>query len=100
MPKIKLSVPHRLSQDEAKSRLTRLLAESRAQFGQHVSDVQEAWAGNVDTFSFSAMGFDVDGRLDVQPAELLIDINIPWAALPFKGRVESEILKHAQQLLA
>jgi hypothetical protein len=100
MPKIKLSVPHQLGQDEAKSRVTKLVAESRVKFGSNISDVQESWAGNVDTFSFRAMGFSVDGRLDVQPAAVDIELNFPWAAVPFKGRVESEILKHARELLA
>ena len=100
MPKIKLSVPHQLGQDEAKSRVSKLIADSRGQFGDKVTDLEEAWTGNIEAFSFRAMGFAVDGQLDVQPAEVLIDINIPWAALPFKGRVESEILKHARELLA
>jgi len=100
MPKIKLSVPHQLGQDEAKSRVSKLMAETRGQFGDKVTDLEEAWTGNIDAFRFCAMGFDIDGQLEVQPAEVLIDINLPWAALPFKGRVESEILKHARKLLA
>jgi hypothetical protein len=100
MPKIQVSVPHRLSQEEAKARISKLIAESRTKFGGQVSDLREAWKGNVDEFSFSAMGFTVDGRLDVQPAEVKIDVNLPWAALPFKGKVETEISKHARELLA
>jgi hypothetical protein len=100
MPKIRLSVPHVLGQEEAKKRVANLLAESRTKFGGQVSDVTEAWAGCVDTFSFRALGFSVAGKLEVQAAQLLIDIDFPFAALPFKGRVESEILTHARQLLA
>src|SRR5580658_5340364 len=100
MPKIHLSVPHALAQEEAKLRLVNLIAESRAQFGAHVSDVSEAWNGCVDSFSFRALGFSVSGKLDVQASQLLIDIDLPFAALPFKGRVESEILSRARQLLA
>ena len=100
MPKINLSVPHQLGQDAAKSRISKLIADTRAQFGDKVTGLQEAWTGNIDTFSFSVMGFAVDGRLEVQPAGVLIDINLPWAALPFKGRIESEILRHARELLA
>ena len=100
MPKIQLSVPHQLGQDEAKSRVSKLIADSCAQFGDKVSDLEEAWTGYIEAFRFRAMGFAIDGRLDVQPAEVLIEINIPWAAAPFKGRVESEILKHARELLA
>jgi hypothetical protein len=100
MPKIKLSVPHQLGQDVAKSRISKLIADTRGQFGDRVTDLQEAWTGHTDAFRFRAMGFAVDGQLDVQPTEVRIDINLPWAALPFKSRVESEILKHARELLA
>jgi hypothetical protein len=100
MPKITLSVPHQLGQDEAKNRISKLIAESRSQFGDKVTDLEEAWTANIDNFRFSVMGFAVEGQLDVQPADLHIDIHLPWAALPFKGRVESEILKHARELLA
>lgn len=100
MPNIKLTVPHRLGQEEAKTRISKLLADSRNKFGGQVTDLQEAWQGYVESFSFRALGFEVDGKLDVQPAEVRIDVNLPWAALPFKGKVESEILKHAKELLA
>jgi hypothetical protein len=89
-----------LSQEDAKARITKLIAESRGKFGEQITELKESWTGNSEVFSFRAMGFSVDGKLDVQPSEVLIDINIPWAALPFKGTVESEILKHARELLA
>jgi hypothetical protein len=100
MPNLKLSVPHQLGQDEARTRLAKLIADSREKFGGKVSDLKESWTGNTDNFSMSVMGFAIDGRLDVQPSEVSIDINFPWAALPFKGRLESEIIKHARELLA
>jgi hypothetical protein len=100
MPKIKLAVPHHLSQEEAKTRISKLIADSRAKFGNHVTDLQESWAGYTETFSFRAMGFSVDGKLQVEQVEVLIDINFPLMALPFKSQVESEILKRASELLA
>lgn len=100
MPKIKLSLPHQLSPDEARTRISKLLADTRSKFGDQLSDVQETWNGNTDTFSFRALGFSVDGRLEVQPGEVSVDMNLPWAALPFKGRIESEIRRHGEQLLA
>lgn len=99
MPNIDLSVPHQLGQDEAKNRISKLIADSRAKFGGHATDVKESWSGNVETFSFRAMGFAVDGTLDVQPAEVRVKINLPWTAAPFKGMIEQEILKHARELL-
>lgn len=100
MPKINLSVPHRLSQEEAKKRITNLIADSRARFADKVSNVSESWNGYVDTFSFDAMGASVSGKLDVQPSQVLIEVNLPWLAMAFKSRIESELATHARQLLA
>ncbi|HEX3717953.1 MAG TPA: polyhydroxyalkanoic acid system family protein [Verrucomicrobiae bacterium] len=100
MPKIHLSVPHGLGAEEAKKRVVNLVAQTRQDFGDKISDVSEAWTGLVNNFSFRAMGFSVGGKLEAQPAQVLIDMDIPFAALPFKGRIESELLAHARQLLA
>lgn len=100
MPKISLSIPHQLSQEEAKTRISRLIAENRAKGFDEVSAVTETWTGYVDTFSFRARGFAVSGRLEVQAAQLVVDVHLPFLALPFKGRIEEELLARARQLLA
>jgi hypothetical protein len=99
MLKINLSVPHTLGQDEAKKRISKLIADTRDQLGSSVTNLHESWSGYIDTFSFRAMGFSVDGQLEVQPSDVLIQVNLPLAALLFKSRIESEILRHARELL-
>jgi hypothetical protein len=100
MPKINLSVAHQLSQEEARKRIAGLMADSRTRFAGQISDVTESWNGFVDEFSFHAMGFSVTGQLEVQPAQVLIELKLPFAAFPFKSRIENEILTHARELLA
>jgi hypothetical protein len=100
MPKISLSVSHQLGQEAAKNRIAVLIADSRDRFAGQVSQVTESWNGYVDAFSFKAKGFSVSGKLDVQPAQVMIELHLPWAAYPLKGRIEKEILTHARQLLA
>ena len=100
MPSIKLSVPHKLGADEAKKRITKLISDTKEKFGGQVSDVRESWNGNRGDFGFKAMGFDVSGNLQVQPATVDIEINLPFAALLFKSKVENEISTKAKELLA
>ena len=100
MPKIDLSVKNRLGQEEAKKCIRSLIADSRERFAGRVSNLAETWNGYVDAFSFEAMGFAVTGKLEVEAAQLLIEIHLPWAAYPFKSRIEQEILTHARELLA
>ena len=100
MPKINLNLPHNLGVEEAKRRVSHLVAETREEFGHMITDLQESWNGNMETFSFRAMGFAVNGTIEAQAAAVLIQMHIPLAALPFKSRVESELRKHAEALLA
>src|SRR5579862_6864098 len=100
MPKINLSIPHQLSQDEAKERIARLIAENRAKAFDGISDLAENWSGYVDTFSFRYRGFAVTGKLEAQEAQIVVNVDLPFMALPFKGRIEQEMLTCARQLLA
>ncbi|MEP6662316.1 MAG: polyhydroxyalkanoic acid system family protein [Verrucomicrobiota bacterium] len=100
MPLIKISVPHQLGAIEAKKRITQLIGESKEKFGGQVSDVRESWTENRGDFGFKAMGFDVSGNLQVQPAAVDIEMTVPFAALLFKSKIENEITQHARQLLA
>ena len=99
MPKIDMSVPHSLAQDEAKKRISHLIEDSKTRFAGKVSNVSESWNGYSDSFNFEAMGFSVSGKLEVQPAQVHIVIDLPWAAAMLKGRIETEIRDQARKLL-
>jgi hypothetical protein len=99
MPTLKVSVPHSLPADEAVRRIRNLVGGIKTKFADKVSDVKEEWSGNNATFSFKAMGFDVSGKVEVGDREVRVQSNLPFAALPFKGRIESTIKEKAKELL-
>jgi putative polyhydroxyalkanoic acid system protein len=100
MPVIKLSVPHQLGTDEAKKRITKLLGETKAHYGDKISDLEESWVDNRGQFRFKAMGFSVSGNLEVQAGQVAGELNLPFAALPFKSKIESDLSTRAKELLA
>ncbi len=100
MPAIKMSIPHQLGSDEAKKRITRLIGETKTKFGNDVSDLEESWVENRGQFRFKAKGFSVSGNLQVEANAVHVEINLPFAALLFKSRLESELSTHAKALLA
>ena len=99
MPSLNMSVSHHLSQDEALNRIKGLLGQVKTQFSDQISDLRENWSGNKGTFSFSAMGFSVSGTLTVKSGEISLESTLPFAALPFKGKIESTIRERATALL-
>jgi hypothetical protein len=99
MPKLNVAIDHNLTQDEALKCIKTLLTDVKAQFADKISDLHEEWDGNTGKFSFSAMKFNVSGVLMVSPSQIELAGNIPFPALPFKGKIESTIRDQAKTLL-
>jgi hypothetical protein len=98
MPRISLSVPHCLQEEEAKKRIVGFIAQARHQVSG-VHELKETWAGNVGCYSFRAVGFLVEGRIEVHDQALNVEIDFPFAALPWKSKAENEIRTQAVALL-
>ena len=100
MPKMQVVVPHALGQEEALGRVKGLLADLQRQYGGQISGLREEWTGGRGEFSFKAMGFNVAGTLEVRPGEVELNGDLPFAAMPFKGRIEETVRREAERLLA
>lgn len=91
---ISISIPHRLTQEEARTRLQSGVADLRTKFAGNVASVQETWTGNRMDFRLSAMGQPITGRVDVQAEAVKIDIDLPWLiatlAEKFRPKIEQE----------
>ena len=100
MPKLSIVVPHQLTEAEALSRIQGLLADMKRQYATYFTDLQESWSGNEGRFSVKAMGFNVSGTVAVEPSRVEINADLPFAATPFKGRIEQVIREQTERLLA
>ncbi|MBA2574769.1 MAG: polyhydroxyalkanoic acid system family protein [Nocardioidaceae bacterium] len=100
MPKSTVTVPHTLGKEEALNRLTGLLSQAKAQYGDRITDVHENWTESGGTFSFKAMNFTICGSLDVTDTDVEINGEYPWAAKPFQGTIEATLRERAERLLA
>ena len=100
MPKLNMTIPHQLSQDEALKRIQSLFGDIKNQFADRVSNLREEWKEYTGTFSFSVMGFSVSGTMSVNPSEVELSGKLPLAATLLKGKIESTIKERAKTLLA
>ena len=100
MPSLEMSIPHKLTREEARNRIQELLPKMKNDYGDQIKDLQEEWNGDTGSFSFSVMGFAVSGTLTVNDASVDLDGNLPFAAAFFKGKIKSVIEEKAQQVLA
>jgi hypothetical protein len=100
MPKFSMTVPHKLSQDEAIRRIHGLLADLKARHADRITDLQESWTDHEGRFSLTAMGFKVAGTLAVTSTTVELSGDLPFAAVPFKSRIEQMLREDAERLLA
>lgn len=99
MPKIKIEVPHQLTAEDAKSRLQKKAEFLEGRFGEQVKDMTQSWNGNVLNFGFKTMGLRFDGTVDVEDNRVVVNGDVPFAAMMFKGKIESEIREQLEHVL-
>ena len=91
MPAFNTEVAHQLGRHEATERLRSLLDQVREHYRDFVTEVQGDWTNNVLTFSLKTYGFLIDGTLIVDDQSARLAGNLPFAALPFRGKIEQSI---------
>jgi len=100
MPKIQISVPHQLEREVAVERLRSFSDKFRAKFGSQISSIEESWSEESMEFSITARGMKLRGRVEVTPTMVEVESNLPFAALPFRGLIESNIRDAINSALA
>jgi len=96
VPKINLEIPHKLSAAEAREKLERF-TQSLPQ--DQVSDLEQSWNDNTLSFGFKTFGIKIQGDLTAEDEKLLVDVELPFSAMLFKGKIESEIQKQLERLV-
>jgi hypothetical protein len=100
MPRLTLTIPHSLGADEAKQRLADKLAAALTEHGDRLGNFSQQWQDHTLSFAFQAMGMSIDGTMAVEPACVNLDANLPFAAMLFKGAIESRLRQEVAALLA
>ncbi len=95
MPKINLEIPHQLSAEEARNRLERF-TEGLPQ--DQVTDLEQSWNGNTLSFGFKTFGIKIGGDLTAADEKLLVNLELPFSAMMFKGKIEAGIKKQLERL--
>jgi putative polyhydroxyalkanoate system protein len=100
MPKLALTLPHSLGKNEATSRLTTLFETVKSKYQGQFSDLEESWEGDRLQFGFKTYGVRIEGAVTVDEERVKLESQIPFAAVMFKGKIESAVRNELTQLLA
>lgn len=100
MPKLAFEVPHLLGREAAIERLQRALADVLPAAGDRVSDLTADWSPNGCVFRCRVMGMTLQGRVEVSSAAAKLEADLPFAALPFMGKIEADARRRLAAILA
>jgi hypothetical protein len=96
---ITVTIPHRLTQDQARARLQKGIADLKAEHAKSIAQVDETWTGNQLSFKLAAMGQSVTGHVDVQPSAIKLDIDLPWMLAMFAEKFRPKIEEEGRKML-
>lgn len=99
MPKMNISVAHEMGRDEACQRLRGFLNLVKERYQDQVSNLEEEWTESTLVFGFTTYSFNIRGQLVVDEDQVNLDGELPFAAMMFKGRIESEIREQLGRVL-
>jgi hypothetical protein len=99
MPDINLTVPFKITQDEALWRIQTSIAELRMRYGNKLENSQESWDEYVGLFSASVFGQSFTGNVAVHASKVIVLGSVPALVALFKETIESAIRNHLDALL-
>ena len=100
MAELNMNIPHSLSQEEALTRIKKLLSKLKDEHGDKIQNVREDWEGEKGIFEFTAKGFNLSGNLHVNESSVDIKAHLPFAVSLFKGTIKRIIEEEAGKLLS
>lgn len=98
MPKITVRVPHQLEPAAAFAKVQPALEKTVHDFQGH-DLVIEGGETSAD-FTFKSMAFTIKGRTEAKPGEVVVEIDLPFAAIMFKDKAERAVTKNVTRALA
>jgi putative polyhydroxyalkanoate system protein len=99
MQNLTLTIPHRLSRDEARQRIQAEVAQLRHDHATFLRDARETWTGDRMDFALSALGQSICGYLLVEDHAVHVEVELPWLLAMLAGPVKREVERQGRQLL-
>ena len=97
MPKVTVRVPHQLDPAAAFALIQPALEKTVTDFQGH--DLSQTASETSSAFTFKSMAFTIKGRAEATPAEVVVEIELPFAAMMFKDKAERAITKNITRAL-
>ena len=95
-----MTIPHRLTQAEVRSRIQKGIADAQRDHAEKFSKLEQNWKENHLDFDVAILGQSVSGAVDVNPSDVVVHINLPWVLAAFADKLKPQIRAQADKMLA
>lgn len=96
---IVMSFPHDLAVPDAKRRISERFDLMKAQYIDKVGHAELVWVGDVAHLKAAALGQTATAEIEVQPANIRVEVHLPWLLAAMATKVEGLFRKNAQEAL-
>jgi len=97
---ISLTIPHKLTQAEVHRRIEKGIADAQRDHAGKFSKLDHSWNENHLDFAVGILGQSITGAVDVNPSDVVINIDLPWLLASFADKLRPQIKSQADRLLA
>ena len=99
MPVLEIIEEHKLTREEAVTRIQNEIGNALKTFSAKISDFEESWNGNRGNVSFSFQNFSINCDLTVTSSEVITKTKLPFIVMMFKDQVENTLRPILRQIL-
>ena len=94
-----VTIPHRLSRQEAVKRLKAGFSNVRSSFGQGFIVVKDEWAGDHLDFRASLLGQTTTGSVDVADDHVRLEVQLPWVLALLAEKAKALVQREGRLML-
>jgi hypothetical protein len=94
-----VTIPHKLSKQEAVRRLQTGFGNVRSTFGEKFFVMKDEWSGDHLDFQASLLGQTTKGTVDVADDHVRLEVQLPWMLALLANTAKAIVQKQGQLML-
>ncbi len=94
-----VTFPHELGVAEAKKRIAEQIAIVKTTYIDKVGTMEVAWVADTAHLRVAAIGQTVTAEVEVKPAEIRIEVHLPWLLAAMAGKIEGLLKANSKDAL-
>lgn len=96
---IVMTFPHDLGATEAKRRINERFDLLKREYVDKIGKAEIAWVGDVAHLRVAALGQTATAEIEVKPADIRIEVHLPWLLAAMANKIEGLLKSNAQDTL-